>query len=92
MPAVLVNTGTVLAGSLIGILLFMAMDKSREFDADAYLYSQIRLYVFIPYLIAMLLCISTAAETASEAWFSFGAGAPKTTIMPSPRNSIRVPR
>ena len=52
----------VMIMSLIGILLFMAMDKSREFDADAYLYSQIRLYVFIPYLIAMLLCISTFYE------------------------------
>lgn len=47
---------------LIGTLLFMTMDKSREFDPEGYLYSQTRLYVFIPYLITMLLCISTFYE------------------------------
>lgn len=48
--------------SFIGILMFMTMTKTRDFDADSYLYSQTRLYVFVPYLFAMLLCISTFYE------------------------------
>ncbi len=48
--------------SVIGVLLFMTMSKTRDFDSNSYLYTQVRLYIFVPYLIAMLLCISTFYE------------------------------
>ena len=40
---------------------------------------------------AMAFCMPTAQATASAAWSGILRGAPKTTKIPSPRNSITVP-
>ena len=48
--------------SLIGTLMYMTLTKTRDFEDQSYLYSQIRVFIYIPYLIAMLLCASTFYE------------------------------
>ena len=47
---------------VIGTLLIMTTSKSRDFMAISFLSSAARLYIFVPYLIAMLLYVSTFYE------------------------------
>ena len=47
---------------VVGTLLIMTTSKSRDFLPTSFLFSVARLYVFFPYLIAMLLYVSTFYE------------------------------
>lgn len=47
---------------VVGTLLIMTTTKTRDFLPGSLLYSMARLYIFFPYLIAMLLYVSTFYE------------------------------
>lgn len=47
---------------VVGTLLIMTTSKSRDFMPTSFLSSAARLYIFVPYLIAMLLYVSTFYE------------------------------